>query len=108
MRKGLQTEREVLESADLSKNTTKAVVRDPKTGEYGNTIPDSYLPDGTPVEVKDRARISDSPQLRRQNELAKRATGGQAIVVRARDNGIVSSTVMDNMDVRDRFFKPLR
>ena len=68
----------------------------------GKTIPDAVSPDGTTIEVKDRAYLTDSQQLRRQSAITEKATAGkkQAVVINARKGGKVSGPVDKRMDVR--------
>jgi RHS repeat-associated protein len=98
--RGLQAEKAVLKSEGLKRNTKAIEAIDPKTGEMGKTVPDSVRPSGATVEVKDRIRVSDSAQLRRQTEISK-DSGRKAEVITGKRTE-VSRTVRDRMRVRRR------
>lgn len=96
--RGRANEPKGLEAAGAEKNTKPDRVVDPKTGKEGTTIADGKRPDGQRVEVKDAKRVTDSPQLRRQNVASKAASGKPSAVV-VGTNTKVSKTVEKNHEV---------
>jgi RHS repeat-associated protein len=72
MQRGLENEAKVLDDLGLPKNTKAVTARDPLTGIEGRTIPDAIDPKtGNLVEIKDRQVVSNTTQLRRQQQAAK-------------------------------------
>ena len=65
----------------------------------GKTIPDGKKADGQLVEVKDTKRVTDSKQLRLQNEASKQSSGKPSEVVTGQ-NTKVSETVQREHPVR--------
>jgi len=96
--RGKATEMAVLDAEGLAKNTDAIEAIDPKTGELGATIPDAFRESGQTVEVKDVKRVADSPQLRRQSEISKKA-GQKAQVLITERTKQVSKAVERRMDV---------
>ncbi|WP_199119244.1 DUF6443 domain-containing protein [Pedobacter sp. ASV28] len=96
--KGGLSEKKVLTEEGLKKNTTPITVTDPKTGKQVTTIPDAIIENGATVEVKDTKKLSDSKQLRAQNEVSQQ--NGQKAVVITGTKTVVSKTVVQKMDVQ--------
>jgi hypothetical protein len=63
----------VLKEEGLGGIKKEFTVRDPKTGEFGTTIPDGMRPNGRTVDVKDVASLSETRQLRLQSEVSRQA-----------------------------------
>jgi RHS repeat-associated protein len=96
--RGRANEQKGLDAANAEKNTKPDTAVDPKTGKEGTTIPDGKRADGQRVEVKDTQRVTDSKQLRLQNEASKDASGKKSVVVTG-DKTKVSDTVQGNHEV---------
>jgi hypothetical protein len=99
VQRGRQTEKAVLQTEGLAKNTRAIQVVDPKTGKIGKTIPDAIRRNGQTVEIKDVQHLRDSAQLRRQTVIS-RASGQEAQVILSDRNRSVSRTVRERMQVR--------
>jgi hypothetical protein len=96
--RGRANEPKGLDVAGATKNTKPDKAVDPKTGKDGSTIPDGKRPDAQRVEVKDSKRVTDSPQLRRQNVVSKASSGKRSVLVTGK-NTKVSSTVEKTHEV---------
>ncbi len=71
MQRGTVNELRVLKEEGLLGIKPQLTVRDPKTGEWGVTIPDGVRPNGRTVDVKDAAKLSETQQLRLQREYSR-------------------------------------
>lgn len=100
LKRGVKNEGKVLADEGLKKNTTPVTVLDPKSGKNVTTIPDSQLPNGATVEVKDVKKLADSKQLRAQS-IASAQSGQKATVITGQ-NTQVSQTVQQRMNVKRR------
>jgi hypothetical protein len=98
LQRGRDSEKKVLESEGLTKNTESFTVKDPKTGKDVTTIPDSM--DDAVTEIKDVKTLSDSKQLRAQREVAKQQ--GKEHVVVTGSNTHVTKTVQEKSKVKRR------
>jgi len=99
LQRGRKSEKRVLASEGLEKNTKTFSATDPKTGKTKNTIPDA-IDGGQTVEVKDVKILSDSPQLRAQSVISGES-GQKARVITGTDTK-VSKTVRKRMEVETR------
>jgi len=97
--RGRANEQKGLDAAGAEKNTKPISATDPKTGREGTTIPDRKKADGQLVEVKDTKRVTDSGQLRLQNEASKQSSGKPSEVVTG-EKTKVSKTVQREHPVR--------
>jgi hypothetical protein len=71
MQRGTVNEMRVLKEEGLLGIKPQLTVRDPKTGEWGVTIPDGVRSNGRTVDVKDVAELSETQQLRLQREYSR-------------------------------------
>ena len=90
---------ELLKSEGLTSNRKMMDGIDPKTRIKGKTMPDAVRSDGQLVEVKDVKVLSDSKQLRIQNELSRKGSG-RAVEVITGKNTKVSGTVQEAYQVK--------
>jgi len=97
--RGRANEQKGLDAVGAEKNTKPVTTTDPKTGKQGTTIPDGKMSDGQNVEVKDTKRVTDSKQLRLQDQASKAASGKPTMVVTGNDTK-VSNTVQNNYEVK--------
>ncbi len=70
--RGLRNQAKVLKEMGLEKNTQKLKGTDPFTKMEGKTIPDAIDKKGNLVEIKDRATVSNTKQLRIQKNIAEK------------------------------------
>ena len=96
LKRGRASEKRILNSEGLPKNTKTFSTVDPKTGKAKNTIPDA-MDGGQTIEVKDVKTLSDSPQLRAQSVVSGQS--GQKGKVITGTNTRVSKTVRKRMEV---------
>jgi hypothetical protein len=71
MQRGTVNEERVLREEGLLGIKPQLTVKDPKTGEWGVTIPDGVRPHGGTVDVKDTISLSETQQLRLQREYSR-------------------------------------
>jgi intein/homing endonuclease len=91
--RGRKNEAKALAEEGLRKNTESFTIKDPKTGKLKTTIPDG-MKNGQTVEIKDVKTLSDSAQLRVQNELSGQ-NGKRAKIITGK-NTKVSDIVLKN------------
>jgi hypothetical protein len=98
--RGVANELRVLKDEGLLGIKKSFTVKDPKTGELVTTIPDGMRPNGSTVDVKDVAELSETSQLRAQKVVSARSGQKAEIITGVKTK--VSATVEENYIVKRR------